>query len=283
MKLCRAGLRKSKSTVFETRSSESVNLCRLTFFRCTHRPPLLNCVQRQQGQQSQLLVSCRLGDQIRASGKLEHNQTTLLVYSIAVIRKWQTQHPGISFVPRSLPRLQPHQTSQTSGKQTRTQPPYCFTACWRHALSSTTLESASLPCMLIIAAASNFMLRVLPLCMVCCSGCLISAGSSTAQGEVPDKQLSGSQALCKQWINGGRCIKGDACQYRHVQPSKLPELRKGWVASRWALALHLLHPPPTPVCTVLDAEVVEGSSTASFPYVSYLHTVKALCAETHVV
>ncbi|KAA6425158.1 MAG: hypothetical protein FRX49_04653 [Trebouxia sp. A1-2] len=40
------------------------------------------------------------------------------------------------------------------------------------------------------------------------------------------------QLLCKYWVNAGKCLRGDACQYRHVQPAQLPELRKGWVAAR---------------------------------------------------
>ena len=39
--------------------------------------------------------------------------------------------------------------------------------------------------------------------------------------------------LCKYWVNAGKCLRGDACQYRHVQPAQLPELRKGWVAARY--------------------------------------------------
>lgn len=38
--------------------------------------------------------------------------------------------------------------------------------------------------------------------------------------------------LCKYWVNAGKCLWGDACQYRHVQPAQLPELRQGWVAAR---------------------------------------------------
>ncbi|DBA82612.1 TPA: hypothetical protein ACH3X1_006861 [Trebouxia sp. C0004] len=40
------------------------------------------------------------------------------------------------------------------------------------------------------------------------------------------------QILCKYWVNAGKCLRGDACHYRHVQPAQLPELRKGWVAAR---------------------------------------------------
>lgn len=39
--------------------------------------------------------------------------------------------------------------------------------------------------------------------------------------------------LCKYWVNAGKCLWGDACQYRHVQPAQLPELRQGWVAARY--------------------------------------------------
>ncbi|DBB09818.1 TPA: hypothetical protein ACH3X3_001437 [Trebouxia sp. C0006] len=46
-------------------------------------------------------------------------------------------------------------------------------------------------------------------------------------------ELRGSpRILCKYWVNAGKCLRGDACQYRHVQPAQLPELRKGWVAAR---------------------------------------------------
>jgi len=41
------------------------------------------------------------------------------------------------------------------------------------------------------------------------------------------------QILCKYWVNAGKCLRGDACHYRHVQPAQLPELRKGWVAARY--------------------------------------------------
>lgn len=47
-------------------------------------------------------------------------------------------------------------------------------------------------------------------------------------------ELRGSpRILCKYWVNAGKCLRGDACQYRHVQPAQLPELRKGWVAARY--------------------------------------------------
>ena len=81
------------------------------------------------------------------------------------------------------------------------------------------------------------------LLLVACQCCGITAGHSmptdgSDTSVVLDAkhcpQLRPSpQILCKYWVNAGKCLRGDACHYRHVQPAQLPELRKGWVAARY--------------------------------------------------
>lgn len=81
------------------------------------------------------------------------------------------------------------------------------------------------------------------LVLVVCQQCGTSAGHKMhADGSdssvVPNAKHSPQlgkppQLLCKYWVNAGKCLRGDACQYRHVQPAQLPELRKGWVAARY--------------------------------------------------
>jgi hypothetical protein len=50
------------------------------------------------------------------------------------------------------------------------------------------------------------------------------AAPATAPAVVQEPQL----AVCKFWVNTGRCAKGDACPYAH-----LADCRKAWVTRRY--------------------------------------------------
>ncbi len=98
----------------------------------------------------------------------------------------------------------------------------------------------------------------------CLQRCGTSAGHNmhTDGSVVPNAkhcpQLRASpQILCKYWVNAGKCLRGDACQYRHVQPAQLPVLRKGWVAARY-----IAHcPEQCTACAMCD----EHALAAAFP------------------
>ena len=77
-------------------------------------------------------------------------------------------------------------------------------------------------------------------CWTCCT---LHAAGSIPENVTPSHHDSAAaqpqqhrlirQPLCKYWVNTGRCLRGDMCDYQHVKPSQLPELRQGWVTARY--------------------------------------------------
>ena len=61
---------------------------------------------------------------------------------------------------------------------------------------------------------------------------------SAAEASVQQQNAVPQEPLCKYWVNAGNCLMGEACQFRHVLPSQLPELRKGWVVARYGSKRH---------------------------------------------
>lgn len=91
------------------------------------------------------------------------------------------------------------------------------------------------------------------------------------------------QPLCKYWVNTGSCLRGDACNYQHVKPSQLPELRQGWVTARYILPVNLQqrravsHANMSPLDTA-DSTCMSANLTASC-HIHNLHTSVMLAYE----
>lgn len=90
-------------------------------------------------------------------------------------------------------------------------------------------------------AGVSFVPKLLPSLHAAMQSCPANNGSSPAN-TIPalhdsaavhmQQRDMNTQPLCKYWVNTGRCLWGDTCQYQHVNPSQLPELRQGWVTAR---------------------------------------------------
>ena len=67
---------------------------------------------RESGSSHDSNTCCRLGDVVKAKGKLDADGHTLAVHAIDILLKWQDERPGEHFRPVQLVRHKPEQASK---------------------------------------------------------------------------------------------------------------------------------------------------------------------------
>ena len=160
---------------------------------------------------------------------MEPGSFTMRVTNIVITEPWKASHAGTSFVPKLLPSLHAAMQSCQTDSGTSLNSCQCFAVC-----------CSKCPYHLHVPADQ-------PKATVCAIECFIQASSLHYAGSPPADAVPAIQGLsaahmqqrdltrqplCKYWVNTGRCLRGDTCQYQHVTPSQLPELRQGWVTAR---------------------------------------------------
>jgi len=159
----------------------------------------------------------KLGDVVEAAGQLEHAGSHILhLKSIVVLQRWRDTNPNQHFIPRCL------------------------------SLGSGAVASAQVP---VHKQAAEERGESATVCQLDGHGEPSRAGGD-AEGFSPPQQHSQGQVkgtgsaatqLCKFHING-RCLKGAACPFLHVDVLAAPRVRQAWIADRSVIPLaHSTH------------------------------------------
>ncbi len=146
----------------------------------------------------------KLGDVVTVLGVREGGHV-LQATRVDVVRPWQDTSAGVSFRPQPSPCQQQQQESaaavgtatQPESQQPAAPPGAQQRNSWAVECSPTAFPAA------------------------------VAAAATTGQQSSPPLQQQQAQALCKFWVNTGRCAKGAECLYPHVQSGML---QQNWVA-----------------------------------------------------
>ncbi len=142
----------------------------------------------------------KLGDVVTVLGVREGGHV-LLAARVDIVRLWQDTSAGVSFRPQPSPYQQRRQESaaavgaatQPESQQPAAPPSAQQRNSWAVERSPTALPAA------------------------------VAAAVITGPQSSPPPQQQQPQALCKFWVNTGRCAKGAECPYPHVQSGMLQQ------------------------------------------------------------
>lgn len=196
----------------------------------------------------------KLGDTVAVEGSYE-NEHSLLATRIVVLQSWRDTSPNTAFIPQpsalhsrsgkptaqAKPNSAGHQGSQQQllGQQhvaeqgqhqqagpDHTASPTFGTATVEQANAGNDCTSRTVPTH--AAGTGHSSTPTAAVAAAVQQGGLPAATAVQSQLHLRNPQL----AVCKFWLNSGRCAKGAACPYMHLQASALRPTKAKWLTDR---------------------------------------------------
>jgi hypothetical protein len=164
--------------------------------------------------------SIKLGDVVAVTGSME-SEHVLQAVTVTVLQAWKASHGPVAFKPQPSPLKQLHKEQQQQHRQTQQQQQQQPKHQQQDQQEGGNVNAGASHAAAVATSAAV-------------------PETAAAAAVVQEPQL----AVCKFWVNTGRCAKGDACPYAHLVDS-----RKSWVKRRC-------------VC-VLGAECVRSSAAVT--------------------
>jgi hypothetical protein len=187
--------------------------------------------------------SIKLGDTVAVTGSCE-NEHVLQAVTVTVLQAWKTSNGQTAFKPHPSPLKQLHKKQQQQQQQQDTH-------------TEQQVPDVSQPATAAEAGCTDAGGIDTPGTTAVDPQAAAAAADPQAAAAAADPQASAAGAavlrepqlaVCKFWVNTGRCAKGDACPYAH-----LVDARTSWVKRRcgamllsscmlcWAAVLQLQH------------------------------------------
>jgi hypothetical protein len=152
------------------------------------------------------IATCRLGDHVEVTGWCEGQQQhpELQAVSIKVTQSWKLHSTGVSFKPQPAPRAQHKQrAAPPSLPQQQKQQPAAHGVDGKSHAHSASAER-QVPADTLVKNNANF-------------DTVAAAAVAGAVDAVDAARVTAPQvAICKFWVNTGRCAKGGNCPFLHT-------------------------------------------------------------------
>lgn len=162
----------------------------------------------------------KLGDIVKVEGRYE-SQHVMQATAVQILQTWQEHNAGVAFTPQpSLLHCQLADNSKHPEVQVQQQE-QCYNSILQGDAGDPIINQQQL------GSYANSHESLDPR-----AGTPPACTAEQAAALVQPPQL----AVCKFWVNSGRCAKGSGCPYSHLQPAALRTSRGSWLQARWVFA-----------------------------------------------
>lgn len=170
------------------------------------------------------------GDLVSAEGRWEAPHT-LQAAAVTVQQAWRDSYPLVSFTPQPSPLHEKREApgAQHGGEQVSSSPQPATRAArqqggaesWGSDQEQTSASLRTSPAAAVAAAATAAATAMRP--TQSAEGPVLALEATPATAAAAARAAAERLAVCKFWVNTGRCAKGDACPHAHLQSGMLQQ------------------------------------------------------------